>query len=158
MTANTGKTQQQRAYEFQVELQRHAQRISDRIDEAYMHVTLEVFRNIVVGGNHSPGTPVDTGFACNSWVVGVNEIGPYRQGAAPPKSERGKPVAIVSFTEGQAKVLAVHAGDTIHLTSNCAYMTALEDGHSGKAPTGMVWLAIHAAPQIVEEVVRAMTS
>jgi hypothetical protein len=150
-------TQLQRAYAFQADLLAHDARIRDRVREAYMHVCLILFMNIVVGGLYSPGTPVDKGFARNSWVIGINGVAPFRQGAQRLSGDDG-PVAIVSVDDGTTTLLGLQIGDEVHLTTNCVYMPPLEDGHSQQAPTGMVWLAINAGPQIVSAVVSEMLS
>lgn len=155
-TMTMGGTQTQRAYQFKADLEQHAQRLRDRVTEAYVNVILLLFMNIVVGGNYSPGTPRDTGYAANSWVVGLNGIGAFRQPSERPSGDKG-PVALDSVDDLQ-QVLTARLEDVVHLSSNAAYMGALEDGHSSQAPTGMVWLAIHAGPQIVSEVVRTMLS
>lgn len=154
----------QRAYEFQIELGNRVEALRERVREAYMHIILLLYMNIVVGGNYSPGTPVDTGFARNSWVVGLNEIAAFRQPSSLPSAERdalrksGAVLPIVGVQDGQTSILGVQLGDEVHLTSNAVYMGALEDGHSQQAPTGFIWLAIHAGPQIIDEVVREMLS
>lgn len=152
------KTQQERAYEFQVSLEQHSLELRARVAEAYLHIVLLVFMSIVVGSDFSPGTPVDHGFARNSWVVGFNSIAPFRQDPEPANGDRKAPVALVSADEGQTAILSVKLSDEVHLTSNCAYMGPLEDGWSQQAPTGMVWLAIHAAQQMVDRVVAEMLS
>lgn len=158
--ASNAKTNVQRAYEFVADLEAKKVLLRERVTEAYMHIILLAFMNIVVGGNYSPGTPVDTGFARNSWVVGLNGIAPFRQSSEPSQSvQKGnEPIALVSMDDGQATLIGVQLGDVVHITSNAAYMGALEDGHSDQAPTGFIWLVINAAPQIVDVVVREMLS
>jgi hypothetical protein len=154
-TGNTGNTQQERAYEFTASLDAWKDKLDGRLNEAYRNVCLLLFMNIIVGGNYSPGTPVDTGFARNSWVVGIGAPGEPRQ---PAENAERATVSLTSDAEAQTAVLDATIDDEVHLTSNCVYMTALEDGHSDQAPTGMVWLAIHAGPQIAADVVKEMLS
>lgn len=145
----------QRAMQFQADLTKAQQMLRDRVTELYRNVIFLLFQNIIAGGDYSPGTPVDTGFARNSWVPSANGIGAFRQPSTPER--HGAPVGVDSIDALQA-VLEARLEDEWHLSSNCAYMSALEDGHSSQAPTGMVWLAIHAGPQIVAEVTRMMLS
>lgn len=149
-------TQAQRAYEFRANLERWTASLDDRLSEAYRNIIFVLLMNIVVGGLYSPGTPVDTGFARNSWVVGIGGVGAFRQPQQP--EDRHATVALTADAEGQSVLVDVRIGDEVHLTSNCAYIQALEDGHSGQAPTGMVWLALSASQQIVDQVVAEMLS
>ena len=151
-----------RVMEFTATLDRWATRLDGRLLELLLNVIMLFFKNVVVGGNYSPGTPVDTGFARNSWVAGINGIGAFRQPSTDPNrqprrdGEREQIYPTVSVDEGQIALLDMKLGDEVHLTSNAAYMGALDDGHSGKAPNGMIALAILAAQLMVDEVAREM--
>lgn len=149
-------TQMERAYEFRANLERWSVSLDDRLSEAYRNIIFVLLMNIVVGGLYSPGTPVDTGFARNSWVVGIGGVGVFRQPDQP--ADRHATVTLTADAEGQAILADVRIGDEVHITSNCAYMMALEEGHSGQAPTGMVWLALSASQQIVDATVAEMLS
>ena len=110
-----------------------------------------VTENIVAGGQYGPGTPVDTGFARDSWTPGLNGEGAYRQpsehahGAAPA----GEDPSVVGGIVGE-----LNLGDIYYCTSNCAYQRALDYGHSGQAPNGHVRLVMDQLPAIVAEQVR----
>lgn len=152
----------ERAYQFTAQLDAFAAGIGDRLNEAYRNVILLLFANIVVGGDFSPGTPVDTGFARNSWTVGRGGPGSPRQPSQPDvrptKAHPASPVGLVAIDDGSAAIADASITEEIHLTSNCVYMGALEDGHSKQAPVGFVWLAITAGQQIVDQVVAEMQS
>jgi len=82
-------------------------------------------------GKLTKRTPVDTGRARASWQISVSE--PYSgpppmPGAYPAPSEPG-----VSGIDGTT---------SIFITSVLAYMEALENGHSGQAPNGMVRITV----------------
>lgn len=153
-------TQQQRTYEFIAELDAWAAQLDDRLNEAYRNIIFVLLMNVVVGGLYSCGTPHDLGFAQNSWVVGIGAPGAFRQPENMSAEDRKarRQVAVVSIEEGNTIILDVKYEDEVHLSSNCVYMGSLEDGHSGQAPTGFVWLAIHAGQQIVNQVCREMLS
>lgn len=157
-TVDMSATQAQRVYEFSANLDKFAQQLDDRIAEAYRNIIFVFLMNIVIGGPYSPGTPVDTGFAQNSWVVGINGPGAPRQPPQPDAAARKQQVAVISIDEGRAMILDIVPSDVVHLTSNCVYMAPLEDGHSGQAPSGMVWLAIAAGQTIANQVCREMLS
>lgn len=157
-TVDLSATQAQRVYEFEANLERWQQQLDDRLAEAYRNIIFVFLMNIVVGGLYSPGTPVDTGFARNSWVVGINGPGEPRQPPQPDPAMRHQQVAVISIEDGRTLILDVQPADVVHLTSNCVYMAPLEDGHSGQAPTGMIWLALSAGQQIADQVCREMLS
>lgn len=113
----------------------------DAFVQALMFVLAE---NVVVGGPYGPGTPVDTGYARASWWLSLN---------APTEG----PVVTV----GQAQLatdaslaLQAKAGDTIYLINNAQYIQALEDGHSGQAPNGMVGVVLMQGQRIVDDLAR----
>lgn len=145
-------------FELRARLDGHLARIHGREDEAFRNVCFSAFGNIIVGGKYAPGTPVDLGFARNSWVTGVNAPGEAQQPRQPPPSNERKPINLVAFRAMQAALVAAKLGDIVYLTSNCVYMNRLEYGHSGQAPAGMIRLTVAAAPEIVRDVVTEMAS
>jgi hypothetical protein len=94
-TIDLTATQAQRVYEFEANLERWQQQLDDRIAEAYRNIIFVFLMNIVVGGLYSPGTPVRTGFARNSWVVGINGPGEPRQASQPDAAARKQQVAVI---------------------------------------------------------------
>lgn len=157
-TVGMGASQTQRAYEFAANLDAWAAQLDDRLTEAYRNIIFIFLMNVVVGGLYSPGTPVNTGFAQNSWVVGIGGVGAFRQSSSPTSAERGQSISVVSIEEGRAMILDISLTDEVHLSSNCVYMARLEDGWSQQAPTGMVWLALNAGQQIAQYVCTEMLS
>lgn len=75
-------------------------------------------------------TPVDTGRARASWTIASGS--PDRTVAA----QGGLPAPQIPLG------LLVKPGETIWIANNLPYITALEDGHSKQAPSGMVALSI----------------
>lgn len=106
---------------------------------------VETFVNsIVFGSQFSTGTPIDTGFARASWQFSVDKMPPLSGPSAP--TERVKvPDPILDFG-------AVVALNDCYLASNCAYMNALENGHSQQAPQGMIRQALAAAQRMADSV------
>jgi hypothetical protein len=139
---------------FAVDMSEIRTLMRDRVDEAFRHVALRVTENIIVGGPYSPGTPKDTGFARNSWTVGINTMGEDRQPSTREGDAKKQPVDVGSLDVAQLAILGARAseGDVIYLTSNCVYMRRLEYGHSKQAPQGMVRLTMQNAQRIVEDV------
>lgn len=142
---------------FVVDLSKVRQQMRDRTDEAFRHVCLRAAENIIVGGKYSPGTPVDTGFARNSWTVGINDPNVARQAAARQDAEDAD-VEVNSLDEAQLRILGAKAtnGDVVYLVSNAVYMRALEFGHSQQAPNGMVRLTMANIDRIAADVASEM--
>lgn len=76
-------------------------------------------------------TPVDTGRARASWAISVSE--PYA-GPPPLPGQHGMP--------SEPGVAEIDGTTAIFITSNLPYMEALENGHSGQAPNGMVRITV----------------
>lgn len=139
---------------FTADLAKFEAVLRGRLDDLARRLGLAVAQSVTVGNDMSPGTPVDTGFARNSWAVGFNGDVAPRQPPAPPKEAKGKSVDVTSFEDASSKMLEAKAGDIIWIESNCVYMGALEFGHSGQAPQGMVRLTLAALPQKVQQIVQ----
>jgi hypothetical protein len=82
-------------------------------------------------------TPVDTGRARASWTIVEGEVADL--------SVEDEKVQLTE-SEAGAAALARHGSlgrsDVYTIANNLPYITALENGHSGQAPNGMVRLAI----------------
>jgi len=145
---------------FKADLSRIVGVLEQRADEVAMRVGLRLADEVIAGDKYSPGTPVDEGFARNSWAVGIGAPAPPHQ---PPLPEKGSGSATGGNANGSsqgpatAAMLRMRAGETAYITSNCAYMERLEEGHSQQAPVGMVRVTVAAGQHIVDDVVREMT-
>jgi hypothetical protein len=82
-------------------------------------------------------TPVDTGAAANSWVVGIGE--PARS-PVPPILDPSRATGKANMRAAIDALPPLHPGD-LALSSDLPYMQRLEEGWSQQAPTGMVRLA-----------------
>lgn len=142
--------------DFRVRFDQQVGVLGDRMDELARNVGFAFAQSVIVGSDVSPGTPVRSGFARNSWMVSLNGPGNYRQSSTKPAGDES--VAVVSLDEAAASLLDMHADDVVWITSNCIYMARLEDGWSQQAPTGMIALTVAGARQIIDSVVRQMTS
>lgn len=78
-------------------------------------------------------TPVDTGRARGSWTISVSEADRTVLPPAPPGQIYPPP---------PIGALDVRLNESIVISNNLPYITALEDGHSKQAPNGMVALSI----------------
>lgn len=108
-------------------------------EDIIQQVTLEV--TAVLGED----TPVDTGWAQANWVP---NIGASHIGTVGTKES----VTATAKEEGIAKVLALYKLPAIiFVTNNVPYIERLNSGHSDKAPSGYVQLAILKGLQAVEK-------
>ena len=90
-------------------------------------IAVDLFKRIV------RNTPVDTGRARGSWTMAVNQA----DRTVLPPAPKG-----TVYPAPKTPGLTVKSGDTIWISNNLPYITSLEDGHSKKAPAGMVALSI----------------
>ena len=109
---------------FSLQLDRFAAKIKVAPALVVKRVAFDLFGRII------KRTPVDTGRARASWTIAVNQADRTVQ---PPGSHQAPPV-IGSLNVGP--------GDSVVISNNLPYITALEDGHSRQAPHGMVKLSI----------------
>jgi hypothetical protein len=125
--------------------------IRARLDDVVKRTMMTMAENIVVGGEHAPGTPVDTGFARGSWFMEFDGNG---QPNTPPQPDRE--AGAIGRGPNTTEIFAQErVGGVMGLMSNCEYMGALEFGHSQKqAPQGMIRLTASAAQAIVDDAVR----
>ena len=146
------------ALRFQDEIQAmiaayHAQ--LDRVLQAAGFVTWEA---LTVGNTFSPGTPVDQGFAVNSWWVRIGRSPDGGTHPNPPTTpnpgERLDPAA--AFQQGAIEIAGAKFGDVLVFSNGAAYIIPLEFGHSPQAPGGWVRLTVAQWQAIVERVVAAM--
>lgn len=111
---------------FASELKQATGSINKQIDRTWRRSVSRAFNQVI------NSTPVDTGQARNSWLMGDNNDGAV--GSRPLNvSERMVPVV----------------GNSVLLYSNLPYIEKLENGSSNQAPNGMVKVAVAAWPNIV---------
>lgn len=135
---------------FTADLARFDARVRARARAVVKGVAVECAKNIVVGGEHAPGTPVDTGFARGNWWVQAGEGGGGTAAGAPdPGGSKTLDAAVLT-------IVGTSGDDSIFILNNTVYIRELEYGHSRQAPNGMVRLTLNAGQRIVEGVVRKL--
>lgn len=94
------------------------------------------------------GTPVDTGWASNSWTMSVDN--PDKTNANPPKGDFS---FLPSFNTGIVEVLQfdIRRNRSIYIQNNAPYINRLNHGWSKQSPSGFVEAAIDSG---VAEVAR----
>ena len=83
-------------------------------------------------------TPIDTGFARNSWIVTMDEDNEGNLGANPPGGE----------------ALQYSLEKVAYINNGAAYIRRLDNGHSQQAPGGMTDVVIPQIPRIIEREVQ----
>jgi hypothetical protein len=95
-------------------------------------IGFDVLRRVIVR------TPVDTGRARGSWTISVNRANRAVLSPAPDHAAR----PFYSTPNLSAGFLDVQPGDSVVISNNLPYIAALEDGHSRRAPAGMVKVSL----------------
>ena len=92
-------------------------------------VAFELHNSIVIK------TPIDTGRARGNWLIATGSI---------PRGVVDRTLSAPD-TAGALAALADYdaaSGISIYIANNLDYIGALEDGHSGQAPSGMVAITV----------------
>lgn len=123
---------------FSAELQRARVAIINETDETRQAITIELFNSVILD------TPVDTGRARGNWQTTAKTPA---KGKIERLDQSGS-----AITADVVNAVSVSAADgTLYLTNNLPYIEPLENGHSGKAPAGMVRKNIARIDQILKE-------
>jgi hypothetical protein len=98
----------------------------------------------------SPGTPVDTGYARNSWWVEQAGLA----GAPIPAETRSEDkTGAAAATAARSTIFAATLGPSLYFLNSAAYIIALEFGSSQQAPQGMVRLTATGAQALLDSLV-----
>ncbi len=125
-------------------------------DKVVREVAFDLRDNVIVGGEFSPGTPVDTGFARANWWMDVNG-----SGTPPETKERVEGTSLDSterLNDIGLSIAGLKAGDVFGLNNGAEYIEDLEFGHSGQAPEGMVRVAVAAGQEILDQAVKRVAN
>lgn len=117
--------------QFAAPLAEFAKLINVNLRTVVQRIALDAFTKITLR------TPVDTGRARASWQLSVGAPG----GGVPAPGNYGPP--------GPPSVAGITGTEEVWIASNLDYISALEDGHSGQAPSGMVMIT---AAEIAAEI------
>lgn len=90
------------------------------------------------------GTPVDTGYARNSWHV------------TREKRDAGEPGNNDPVGSAEKQARALDLSREVFINNGAAYIGRLNNGWSAQAPAGWVDQAVERAPEIVDEQIRDM--
>jgi len=115
--------------------------------QAEIRFVEEVSESVVIGtayevaGKFQGRTPVDTGFARNSWIVTTS---PDDFGTLGNNSIEAR-IALVN---------QIKLGQDIYINNGAEYISALEHGHSSQAPAGMVSVTKPEIPGIADRQIK----
>jgi hypothetical protein len=123
-----------RARAFALDLDRWIAESRDKARQQFVAISLEAHARLV------DLTPIDTGFCRSQWGFAIGDQ-PPRIVVDRPQDAEGL-AAAVSATAGLAGALKAEVGDLVWVFNPTRYATALENGHSGQAPNGMVKIAM----------------
>jgi hypothetical protein len=147
-------TRKMNTQEFVAYLEEYKQITRVKLNQLVRGVIFECAENVIVGGEFSPGTPVDTGYARAAWWVSVDGDGTPPHLPEVNQSARGKDkIPVIDISPDQLnRIMDVIAGQHVSLNNNARHIVPLENGHSQQAPTGMVRQTANAIHAIVAKV------
>lgn len=105
--------------------------------------SLEVFKRLVLR------SPVDTGRFLANWQTGVNET---PDGMLDAFDKTGGP----TISNNDGTIAMARIGDSLFIVNNLPYAKKLEDGHSQRAPQGMVAITVAEWDGIVADALEAV--
>ena len=132
-----------------------AQRVEDGMTDVMRLAAADVASAVSVGNEWAEGTPVDTGYARNSWVAGIGSVD-----STPPLGPRNARAEAGAYGSGGdiAMLLTVRrmqVTDTLILQNNAEYVPYLEDGRTTPKTGKSGWIrqTAHQWPAIIVKAV-----
>jgi len=128
--------------EFNADLTRFSKTLTEtQFIRILRKIGLQLLRAIVMR------TPVDTGRARANWQVTINTDSIESASDSTDKSG-GSTISKGSSVLGVLRNMSINQIQSIFISNNVEYIVDLENGHSGQAPRGMVYLSVR---QIAEQ-------
>ena len=123
---------------FKTDLSRFAEKVDARLEDVVRLVALKILRGVILK------TPVDTGIARASWVVGVGQkherfIAQQGQTAQTPNIPERRPPS-----------------SEIIISNYVPYIHSLDKGSSTQAPNGMVALTLSEVKQEIDRIMKEL--
>lgn len=131
---------------FAADISAFVEKTKVKADLVLQKVALDMLAGVITR------SPVDTGFFRANWRVGINHVdlsGPTDNPAGTPFTTSGA---------GEASILQARFGDVIFITNNTVYALALENGHSGQAPQGVMRITFEDVTARLDATIRKVTS
>lgn len=149
---------------FSVQLDKWLEKEQAREKEYVIRVATALARSVIVGGDYSPGSPVDTGFFRAAWRVGINappaptadQDASEEQLSFKGMGQKKAKAAPGTYPDPMPEITGMLAGavpgDMIYISNSVIYGPRLEYGHSQQAPAGFVRLTVAAFESICRDV------
>lgn len=121
--------------QFATQVERGKKEVLRMIARGKMDLAKKVFVRLV------QLTPVDTGYARSSWMIGLGGA----TDEALPEGTGGGRRAATTFARQQLpnlQGLLANPFEKVSIFNNAPYIQALEEGHSSQAPNGMVAITL----------------
>jgi hypothetical protein len=122
--------------QFILSLRQFAETVPERFLALHREIAVNLFAEIV------SRTPVDTGYARANWWPSVTNPSAEITGPRFEQGIGGDAAAALSLARLADSLGALPAYGVFWIANNVEYIGALEDGHSGQAPEGMVRVSI----------------
>lgn len=111
---------------FANDIKRFQSKTLDRFVRVKRSASFELFSSVV------QSTPVDKGILINNWYLTVNDPSQDTRDTANPSGSN-------SINQAESELDAFNVVNDVWITNNLPYAIPIEfDGHSAKAPSGMV--------------------
>jgi len=133
--------------QFSVDINKLVAKYKTRIGDVVKQSVQELGDRVTVG------TPVDTGYARNSWWSSVDDSKAVHP-SPPTKGKSGVRGSSAGAPGIAPADIAMAPGHVYQLKNGAAYIRKLEYGSSAQAPSGMVRVAIADFPNIVAKAAR----
>lgn len=115
---------------FERDLDEFAESIGIKTEQVIKKIALQIFNGVVLK------TPVDTGRARASWVIGIER--PVNSPALSESQEFGPQEAVSFAFQELAELNEIGPDSTVFISNSLPYIETLENGNSKQAPEGMV--------------------
>lgn len=115
---------------FERDLDKFAESIGVKTETVIKKIALQIFNGVVLK------TPVDTGRARASWVIGIER--PVSSPKFSENQEFGPQEAMNYAFQELAELNEIGPDSTVFISNSLPYIEVLEDGSSKQAPEGMV--------------------
>lgn len=127
---------------FKKSVDKFAEKFQVQVQQVVAKTAIDIFSGIV------RDTPVDEGRARASWQLTKNAVDPS---VAP---EDAAPYDVPNAVILGSRLLPLEEGEIIYISNNLEYIVPLEEGHSKKAPAGMVARNVARFKNAIEAAVR----
>lgn len=137
---------------FRADLSEIQERIKERMRDLVQTTSRTLADEMMTGGKHSPGTPIDVGFHRSHWdaALGGMPAGGSVGGDSPDPGAAASRV--------HSAIDAMEPGDVLTISNNGPAIRRLEfDGWSQQAPDGFVRPAAEAIQDIVDDAATIIT-